>query len=150
MKKKAAMEEYLKPFSLINSQVGEVFMINGGVAGLDAFGKPETVAKIFKKLLESYALDTIDWFEPDKEYKALKSEITKFQKAVASSNCEKTASVGIGTDIRMESRKVVGFPLTLDDQIFHLSVFERANENAGNIQDSMMGRFTQRRKNRVY
>ena len=52
--------EYVKPFHLIDSQVGGIFMINGQVAGLDAFGKPGTFSKVFKKLLESYALDAID------------------------------------------------------------------------------------------
>ena len=55
-KEGATIEEYVKPFRLIDSQVGAIFMINGKVAGLDAFGKPGTFSKVFKKLLESYAL----------------------------------------------------------------------------------------------
>jgi len=27
------------------------------------------LSKIFKKLVKSYALDAIDWFDPEKEYK---------------------------------------------------------------------------------
>ena len=148
-KERPTIEKYLKPFNLIDSQVGAVFMINGKVAGLDVFGKPETFAKIFKKLLESYALDAIDWYEPDKEYKALKSEVTKFRKAVASAGAESRPSVGLGTDIRLESRKVVGFALAVDEQVCHLSVFEKADGGEGNIRESRMGRFTQRRRNRV-
>ncbi len=41
------------------------------MVGLDAFGKAESFSKVFKKLLESYALDAVDWFDPDKEHKAL-------------------------------------------------------------------------------
>ncbi len=148
-KERPSMEEYVKPFRLIDSQVGAVFMINGRVAGLDAFGKPETFAEIFKKLLESYALDAIDWHDPDKEQKALKSEVTKFQKAALAAGAEGRPSVGLGTDIRLESRKVVGFALAVDDRVFHLSVFERADGGAGNIRESRMGRFTQKRRNRV-
>jgi hypothetical protein len=40
-----SLEEYLRHFSLIGSQVGAVFMINGKVVGMDAFGKPETLSK---------------------------------------------------------------------------------------------------------
>ena len=59
-KERPSIEEYVKPFRLIDSQV----------AGLDAFGK----------LLESCALDAIDWYDPDKEQKA-RTEITRIQES---------------------------------------------------------------------
>ena len=37
-----SLQEYLSHFTLVGSQVGAVFMINGKVVGVDAFGKPET------------------------------------------------------------------------------------------------------------
>lgn len=46
-----SLQECLRHFTLIGSQVGAVFMINGKVAGMDAFGKPETFSKTFKKLV---------------------------------------------------------------------------------------------------
>ena len=45
--------------------MGAVFLINGRVVGLDSFGKPDTLARVFKKLFQSYALDAIDFLEPD-------------------------------------------------------------------------------------
>ena len=57
-----SIQEYAKHFRLVDSQVGAIFMINGKVAGLDGFGKPGTFLKIFRKLLESYALDATDWY----------------------------------------------------------------------------------------
>ena len=149
-KERPSIEEYVKPFRLIDSQVGAIFMIDGKVAGLDAFGKPATFSNVFRKLLESYALDAIDWYDPDKEQKAHKSEVTKFRKAALSADFESRPSVGLGTDIRLESRKVIGFALALDDKVLHISVFERTNDNTGDVQESRMGRFTQRRRNRVY
>jgi hypothetical protein len=64
-KQRPSLEEYVKQFHLVDSQVGAVFMINGEVTGLDAFGRAETFSKTFRKLLESYALDAIDWYEPE-------------------------------------------------------------------------------------
>ena len=147
-KERPSIEEYVKPFRLIDSQVGAIFMINGKVAGLDSFGKPATFSKVFKKLLESYALDAIDWHDRDKEYKALKSEVTKFQKAALAAVAEGHPSVGMGTDFRLESGKVTGFALALDDKVLHISVFERTNDNTENIHESRMGSYTQRRRNR--
>jgi hypothetical protein len=71
-KERPSIEEYVKPFRLIDSQVGTIFMINGRVVGLDAFGKPGTFSEVFKKLLESYALDAIDWYNPDKGHNTLR------------------------------------------------------------------------------
>ena len=149
-KERPSIDEYVQPFHLIDSQIGAVFMINGKVAGTDAFGKPGTFSKVFKKLLESYALDAIDWYDPHQEQKALKSEVTKFQKAVLASHVKSGLSVGLGVDFRLESKKVTGFALALADQVLHISIFKRANEGKENHQESRMRRFAERRRNRVY
>jgi len=149
-KERPSIDEYVQPFHLIDSQIGAVFMINGKVVGTDAFGKPETFSKVFKKLLESYALDAIDWYDPQQEQKALRSEVTKFQKAVLASHVESGPSVGLGIDFRLESKKITGFALAHDGQVLHISIFKRANEGKGNNQESRMRRFAERRRNRAY
>ena len=148
-KEMPSIEEYVKHFSLIDSQVGAIFMINGQVSGLDAFGKSGTFSKVIRKLLESYALDAIDWYDPDKEYKALKSEVTKFRKAALSADAESRPSVGLGTDFRLESRKIIGFALALDDQLLHVSIFARADSRNRDAADSRIERFSRRRRNRT-
>jgi len=147
-KERPSIDEYIKDFHLIDSQVGAIFMINGQIAGMDAFGKPDTFSKIFKKLLESYALDAIDWYEEGKEYKALKSEVTKFRKAADAAGSEGQPGVGLGTDFRIESRRVTGFGLVLNEKVLHLSVFAREDRGKGNGHESRIGRYTQRRRNR--
>jgi hypothetical protein len=144
-KERPSLDEYVSNFNLIDSQVGAIFMINGQVAGMDAFGRPDTFSKVFKKLLESYALDAIDWYEPDKEHKTLKSEVTKFRKAADAAGSEGRPGVGLGTDFRIESRKVTGFGLALDDQVLHTSIFAREDGRRKNHHESRMRRFSQRR-----
>ena len=46
-KKEQSIKDYTKHFSLTNSQIGAVFVINGQVVGMDSFGKPETFKKVF-------------------------------------------------------------------------------------------------------
>jgi hypothetical protein len=70
-KQMPTIQKYMKHFRVIDGQVGAVYMINGKIAGMDAFGKYDTFRKVFKKLLGSYALDTIDWYDPEREHKAL-------------------------------------------------------------------------------
>jgi len=143
-----SINEYIKHFRLIDSQVGAIFMINGKVVGLDSFGKPGTFSKVFKKLLESYALDAIDWDDPKKEHKALKSEVTRFQKSALSANAEARPSVGLGTDFRLESRQITGFALALNDQVLHVSIFTRSVGRNTHPADSRIERFSRRRRNR--
>jgi len=140
-KQMPSIQEYTKQFSLIDGQVGAVFMINGKVIGMDGFGKHETFGKVFNKLLSSYAIDAIDWYHPQREHKALKSKVTKFMTEAKSAEIETHPSVGLGTDLRVESDKVIGFALSLEDQILHLCIFPKENGQKGNGSDSGMVRF---------
>jgi hypothetical protein len=143
-KDRGSTEEYLSHFSPIQGQVGAVFMINGQVVGMDCFGKAESFSKVFRKLVESYALDAIDWLEPDKEVKAHKSEVTEFLKAGLAAEVESQPSVGTGIDCRLSSRKITGFALCLDGKLLHLSIFARQNGNGQEISQSRMARFSRR------
>jgi len=108
----------------------------------------EPFSEVFKKLLESYALDAIDWYDPNQESKALKSEVTKFQKAALATDVESHPAVGLGTDFRLESGKIIGFSLVLDDQLIHVSIFARVGAQDRNVADSRIERFSRRRRNR--
>jgi hypothetical protein len=66
-----------------------------------------------------------------------------------SSQIESRPSVGLGTDLRLESRKLTGFALALEDHLLHLAVFARvSNENRVN-QYTRMTRFSNRRRNNI-
>ena len=145
-KDRSSIDEYVKHFRLIDGQVGAVFMINGKVVGLDTFGKAESFSKIFNKLVESYALDALDCFDSKKEQKALRGYVTRFLKASQRSSVEIHEGVGLGTDCRLESDKVTGFALAMDEKILHLSVFARENGETGKGGNSRMASFAQRRR----
>jgi len=70
-------------------------------------------------------------------------EVTKFRKAADAAGSEGQPGVGLGTDFRIESRKVTGFALAFNDQILHLSIFARAVDSKKNGGESRMGRFSQ-------
>ena len=146
-KEMPSIKEYVDHFSPVYSQVGAIFMINGQVVGMDSFGKPETFSRVFRKLVESYALDAIDWFEPEREFKTLKGEVTKFLKNASAAQIEDQPSIALGTDYRLESNKVTGFALALDDQVLHLSIFHRSNRADKDGHVSRMQRSSRRRRN---
>jgi hypothetical protein len=147
-KKRSLLDDYVEHFRLVDMQVGALFMINGKVVGLDTFGKTETFGKVFKKLIESYALDAIDWSEQEGLGKTLKSKVTKFLWATNNATVECHRSVGLGTDIRLESRTLTGFALAHGEEILHLSVFARSNGSSEGRYTSRMQRFSSRRRSR--
>jgi hypothetical protein len=97
-------------FDLTEGQAGAVFMINGRVAGMDCFGKSETFSKVFKKLVESYALDAIDSLRKDgeKELESNKSDAGKFLEAAVGCRVEAHQSVGLGIDCRLDTDQSSG------------------------------------------
>ena len=131
----------------MESQVGAVFLINGKVVGMDCLGKTDTFAKVFKKLIESYALDAVDWFDPKTEVEGLRSGVDSFLKVIAGAKTENHKSVGLGIDLRLDSPGCVRFALAYGE-ILHLSVFAK-DKKSGNFETgSRMQRFSGRRNHR--
>jgi hypothetical protein len=126
-----------------------VFAINGGVVGMDAFGRPETFSKVFNKLVQSYALDAIDWIEGNKADELSPDQVTDFKQGIYSCKLETHEPVGIGTDCRLESDKLTGFALALDGKVLHMSVFARLAGIQGRSQTSRMARYSRRSRNRA-
>jgi hypothetical protein len=147
-KKRSLLVDYVEHFRLVEMQVGAVFMINGKVVGLDTFGRTETFGKMFRKLIESYALDAIDWSNQEGSGKTLKSKVTKFLWAANNATVECQQSVGLGTDIRLKSRTLTGFALAHEENILHLSVFARSNGSSEGRYSARMQRFSSRRRSR--
>jgi hypothetical protein len=145
-----SLQEYLQHFSLVGYQVGAVFMINGEVVGMDAFGTPETFSKVFRKLVQSYALDAIDWIEGNKTDELSRDRVTDFKESIFSCKMETHDSVGPGTDCRLESDKLTGFALALDGKVLHMSVFARLAGFQGRSQTSRMARYSRRSRNRAH
>jgi hypothetical protein len=144
-KERPSLDGYVNHFQLVTSQVGAIFLINGQAAGLEAFGRPDTFGKVFRKLLQSYALDALDGFQPEKEIKPLKSKVTPFLAQCLAADPEGRPSVGLGTDWRVENGKVAGLGLTHEGAILHLSLFNRNGGPGREARFSRMARFTERR-----
>ena len=146
-KERPAIDEYLEKFTMLDSQIGAVFLINGKVVGMDCFGKAETFKKTFKKLVESYALDAIDWYDEKAEAKRSKTMANNFLKTANDARVEIYPSVGLGTDCRLDSSKCTGFALSHEDRVLHLSVFAREAEESKPKPTTRMQRFSSRRSN---
>lgn len=144
-KERPALEEYVRQFRPVAGQVGAAFLINGRVAGLDSFDKPDTLAKVFKKLLASYALDAIDRFNPAGKHEARREDAAEFLKRCLECDVDPYPSVALGTDCRLTSKRATGFALLVEQQVVHLSAFRRVRGRGEEGSESRMRRASARR-----
>ena len=148
-KERLAIDDYLENFAMVDSQIGAIFLINGKVVGMDCFGKAETFEKTFKKIVESYALDAIDWYDEKVRSQSSNTKVDSFLKTANDAQVETHPSVGLGTDCRLDSNKCTGFALSHEDQVLHLSVFAREPGDKKPKPSSRMQRFSSRRRTRM-
>lgn len=146
-KEAPVIKEYMEGFALVDRQVGAVFLVKGKLVGMDAFGNSATFSRVFKNLLESYALDAVDRFEREIDVGAGKKSASDVLAAASAAKAKSRPSVGLGMDLRFESEKLVGFALEHESRVVHICLFP----NAGNRKtqgSSRMVRHSTRRKRR--
>lgn len=122
----ARLEDYVRPFSAMEDQLGAVFAVGDRVMGFDLFDSSETFRKLFPKLLRSYGLDALDragreGSEP--KGRCSSSEARAFLEQVGKARLEEFPAVGEGMDIRLSGRNLNGAALVADGRVVHLSAF---------------------------
>ena len=138
--------EYLERFASAEHQVGAVFLVNGKVVGMNTFGYAATFSRVFKNLLESYALDAVDRFEKEIDAGAWKKAASDLLAAASAARAESRPSVGLGMDLRLESEKLVGFALEHEGRIIHLCLFPNACNRKTEGSNRMVRHSTRRQR----
>jgi hypothetical protein len=103
---------------------GAVFVIGGRIAGADLFDKPDTLRKLWPKLIKSCTIDALEPSTQRSEPTA-QEEISRWLGAAASAKVESFASTGVGRDVRIEGEDVIGASLIVDDHPVHMELFRR-------------------------
>lgn len=138
------LEDYRKAFQLVDMQVGALFAINGEVLGLECFGHKKIFAQFFDKLVESYALDAIDWLRGEEHRAPASDQAKRFLASISEAKADSYASVGLGENLRFETRTVSGAVLLEGDKLLHLTAFKKENGNSG--RGTSYQRFSERRR----
>ena len=111
---------YLEQFARVDSQVGVLFVINGKVAGMDCFGRPDILEKTFMKMVEGYAQDAADNFDPNMNLKSSKAKAVDFLQMAKESGVKQSVRLAAGW--RLKSKSCSGYVLAHDDRLLRLSV----------------------------
>ena len=118
------LEEAVKKFPAPTECNAAVFVIGGRIAGADLFDKPDTLRKLWPKLIKSC---TIDALEPStlSPGSTAQEAISSWLEAAASATLESFPSPGLGRDVRIEGEDVIGASLVVDNHPVHMELFRR-------------------------
>lgn len=118
----AKLTEIEAHFAPVAMQTGGIFALNGEIKGLELFDAGSTCRKVFPKLVQSYALDAID-YRDSAENDIDNDAVTRFLKTIESLQEESFPALGLGTDIRFTAPGLCGGALFHEHAIVHACVF---------------------------
>ncbi|MCK9502139.1 MAG: hypothetical protein M0Q52_09910 [Lascolabacillus sp.] len=148
-KDRPLLDEYLQQFRPVDNQVGALFLINGRIAGFDGFGGPEILARVFPKLVESYAIDAVDMYRGEGTVQTGNALAALFLRGCLEADSDEQPSVALGTDCRLSSDDRIDAALVFQDRVLHLSLFAReAGEERFSNGGSRFARMSHRRRYR--
>jgi len=99
---------------------GIVFAYAGLIVGFDLFDKPETMCKLWAKLVRAYAIDAL--VTPG-DKKVSREQVSEFLQGARLAKEESFKSPGLGQDVHMEGPTLIGAGLLVEDQPVHVEVF---------------------------
>jgi hypothetical protein len=101
---------------------GAVFAIHGKVVGADLFDKPATLRKLWGKLIWSYAVDALEE-ATEKSAPVDAARVLDWLSSASSAKQHWFDSPGIGKDVRIEDKNLVGATLVVDARPVHVELF---------------------------
>jgi hypothetical protein len=101
---------------------GAAFVIHGRMTAADLFDKPSTLAKLWSKLVRSYALESLET-RKDEPAVIHSEQILEWVKSAGAGRQKWFDSPGVGHDLRIENRDLVGAALIVEQHPVHLELF---------------------------
>jgi hypothetical protein len=115
---------YSQRFSAPRGCHGAVFGVRGQIAAADLFDKPGTLTKLWPKLVRSFALDALETSaKPGERLSA--DTVQSWLRQVVGAHEQSFKPPGLGYDVRLESRHLLGAGLVVGDQPVHVELFPR-------------------------
>jgi len=121
------LEKMVSAFEPLPEQLGLAAYINNRFICLDLFDQPGTLEKLWPRLLKSYAVEALNTRSP--QASSPRPQPAAVIEAVDTSEALTYPSVGLGQDLRLNGRGIVGAGLIVEEQIVHLSVFGAEQNN---------------------
>jgi hypothetical protein len=121
-----AFGDFLGAFPLQAGQIGMVVLINGQPAGADVLSLPEAYADLHEKLVKSFAVDALLRPQEDLSETDAAIEAYAFLHSLSEAAESVFTPVGLGEDIRYDSRRSGGSALVYADTVVHFNCYPKA------------------------
>lgn len=102
---------------------GAVFVLHGRVAGLDLFDQPETLTKLWPKLVRGYAIDALEASDNATTASVSAADVEAWLKKLDGLEPKPFPSPGLGEDVRFNGPDVVGAGLVVEATPIHVQMF---------------------------
>lgn len=114
--------KYREVFQPGARQVGVAVFINGEFTCLDALDSPASLQKLYRKLVESYALDALELAGREKK-KVSEGALQELLDRLSATRVSAYPSAGLGEDLRLSDGNLTGSCLVEGNKVVHLAVF---------------------------
>lgn len=120
------LRKYRTAFQALEKQAGAAVFINGRFICLDVFDSPASLGKLYKKMVQSYALDALELAGEEKKEISdgtVRAILDRAVKAKVSTY----PSIGLGEDLRLTGEGLKGSCLVVDGRVIHMALFPAEN-----------------------
>ena len=147
--KKDELDNRLVSFPCLPAQRGIMAIVNGVVVACDFVSYSPAYAKLHDKLAKSYIMESLVENESASslDVNHLEAGAAAFLQNVVSCFATSFDSVGLGTDVRLNSPAVLGSSLVVNQTVVHLALFATPNQSTVG-STGRMSSYRQRMKNR--
>ena len=146
-----AFEPYVNALGYPQDARGVIAAVNGKFAAADVFDRPDTLERIWSRLITGYAMDAVA-LRSSEQGKASRSLTARGARAllehVGEIGCDVCPSVGLGKDWRFEAKDIIGQGLVARRACVHLSVFPNDDSNQSDRRPSRIVPPSRRRRGR--
>lgn len=112
-------------------QTGVISSIGGKCVALDSFDRPETLFKLWPRLLRGYAMDALG----SAPAVLADGTVQRFLDDAAAGETTSHEGIGLGMDVMLTSPSVVGHALTWDSGVVHIALFPRNDDSPTDVID---------------
>lgn len=129
------------------AQTGVAAVIGGAPVAVDVFDKPDTLDRLWNRLVRAYAMDALAGAHNRRE-----STVENFLESACQAEKTSHDSVGLGMDILLSNDSVIGKALWWEGAVVHLSLFPRSDEDKGgaNRRETRIDAPSRRNNRRIY
>jgi hypothetical protein len=143
---RSAVDEFIRAFAWKDGQAGVAFALAGRILGLDLFDRPETMRRLFPRLVRSYALDALD--APLETIGSASSEaLRRFVAQIGEAQHFSRQALGLGEDVRFNGGEISGAALWAQGRYVHICAFAGDGETS---QASFWSRISRPSRRRMF